>query len=267
MDQKYCVSCDEPVVDKKPPCPLMCNSPKCAAYQDRYKINTELTPIIWVLGGPGSGKETQCRKIVTEFGFTHLSTGDLLRAEVESGSERGKCLTSIMERGGLVPNDLVLAILKEAMILKAPTANGFLIDGYPREKSQGMEFEKTIAPVSAILFFDASHGTLTQRLNTRALTSGRVDDNAATIKLRLQTFADNNDLVLAQYKDKLITVDAESHPDAIFQMVKEKLGPLVLRAEAARLARVAAQGALPSAIATASAAAGVYNSQQSGQRM
>ncbi|XP_026737998.1 adenylate kinase isoenzyme 1-like [Trichoplusia ni] len=241
MEQKYCVSCDEPVVEKKPPCPLMCKSPKCAAYQDRCKINTEITPIIWVLGGPGSGKETQCKRIVAQYGYTHLSTGDLLRNEINSGSDRGKCLTSIMARGGLVPNDLVLAVLKEAMINLAPTSQGFLVDGYPREKSQGAEFEKVIAPATALLFFEASHATLIKRLLYRAQTSNRPDDNEETIKLRLKTFDENNDLVLDQYKDKLIRINAEPHPDAIFNSVKEALDPIAQQSQAARAARTAAQ--------------------------
>lgn len=68
-------------------------------FQFQAPIDSNKKPIVWVLGGPGSGKGTQCEKIIAKYGFTHLSTGDLLRAEVKSGSERAKCLTSIMERG------------------------------------------------------------------------------------------------------------------------------------------------------------------------
>lgn len=67
--------------------------------QDPNAVDPVKTPIIWVLGGPGSGKGTQCEKIIAKYGFTHLSTGDLLRAEVQSGSSRAKCLTTIMEKG------------------------------------------------------------------------------------------------------------------------------------------------------------------------
>ncbi|XP_029855284.1 adenylate kinase isoenzyme 1 isoform X2 [Aquila chrysaetos chrysaetos] len=102
--------------------------------------------IIFVVGGPGSGKGTQCEKIVQKYGYTHLSTGDLLRAEVSSGSERGKKLQAIMEKGELVPLDTVLDMLRDAMVAKADVSKGFLIDGYPREVKQGEEFEKKIAP-------------------------------------------------------------------------------------------------------------------------
>ncbi|XP_075991895.1 adenylate kinase isoenzyme 1-like isoform X2 [Anticarsia gemmatalis] len=183
-------------------------------------------PIVWILGGPGSGKGTQCEKIIAKYGFTHLSTGDLLRAEVKSGSDRAKNLTAIMEQGQLVPNDVVLDLLKEAMEARAAKANGFLIDGYPREKSQGIEFEKAIAPVTVIIYFEASCDTLTKRLLGRALSSGRADDNEETIKLRLKTFLDNNQQVLDQYPDKLRRINAEQGVDAIFAEVEQILDPI-----------------------------------------
>ncbi|XP_073941335.1 adenylate kinase 1 isoform X2 [Choristoneura fumiferana] len=195
-------------------------------------IDSTKTPIVWILGGPGSGKGTQCDKIIAKYGFIHLSTGDLLREEVRSGSERAKCLTAIMERGELVPNDLVLDLLKEAMLQHAEKARGFLIDGYPREKSQGIAFEQTIAPATVIIYFEAKSETLTKRLLGRAVSSGRADDNEETIKLRLKTFLDNNDQVLAQYPDKLRRINAEQSVDAIFGEVQKILDPIVARAAA-----------------------------------
>lgn len=86
-------------------------------------------PIIWILGGPGSGKGTQCAKIVEKYNFSHFSTGDLLRAEVTSGSDKGKELAEIMKRGDLVPNEEVLALLDRAMKEVTGKAKGYLIDG------------------------------------------------------------------------------------------------------------------------------------------
>merc|ERR1712020_473057 len=102
------------------------------------------------------GKGTQCDKIVAKYGFTHLSSGDLLRDEVNSGSARGKELLAIMEKGDLVPLQVVLDLLAEAMIKKLPSSKGFLIDGYPRELAQGVEFEKDIGPCSQILYFEVN---------------------------------------------------------------------------------------------------------------
>lgn len=118
-------------------------------------------PIIWVLGGPGSGKGTQCDRIVAKYHFSHFSTGDLLRDEVKSGSAKGQQLTELMTRGDLVPNDEVLALLKAAMEKVADTTVGYLIDGYPREKDQGAAFEMQIAPVDIILYFECAEVSLT----------------------------------------------------------------------------------------------------------
>ena len=146
-----------------------------------------------MLGGPGCGKGTQCDRIVAKYGFTHLSSGDLLRDEVKSGSDRGKQLNEMMERGELVPLFVVLDLLAEAMLAKLSGSKGFLIDGYPREVAQvsrsrpilkvfklyistfqkGQEFEKEIAPCTKILYFDVKDETMTERLLKRGQSSGK----------------------------------------------------------------------------------------------
>jgi len=180
-------------------------------------------PIVWVLGGPGCGKGTQCDKVVAKYGFTHLSSGDLLRDEVASGSERGKSLTAIMESGQLVPLAIVLDLLAEAMIKKLSGSKGYLIDGYPREVAQGAEFEKAIAPCKHILYFEVSDETMTSRLLKRAETSGRADDNVDTIKKRLVTFHQHSEPVIQAYSSKCSVIPAERSVDAIFADVTAAL--------------------------------------------
>ncbi|KAL4623330.1 adenylate kinase isoenzyme 5-like isoform X1 [Arapaima gigas] len=177
--------------------------------------------IIFVVGGPGSGKGTQCERIVAKYGYTHLSTGDLLRAEVNSGSERGKQLSVIMQKGELVPLDTVLDMLKEAMIAKADASKGFLIDGYPREVQQGEEFEKKIGPPNLLLYINAKADTMLQRLMKRGETSGRADDNEATIRKRLDLYYKATEPVIAFYEDRGIVrkIDAEASVDEVFTRV------------------------------------------------
>nr|XP_034957397.1 adenylate kinase isoenzyme 1 isoform X1 [Zootoca vivipara] len=184
--------------------------------------------IIFVVGGPGSGKGTQCEKIVQKYGYTHLSTGDLLRAEVSSGSDRGKKLSAIMEKGELVPLDTVLDMLREAMVAKADTSKGFLIDGYPREVKQGEEFEKKIAPPTLLLYVDAGKDTMVKRLLKRGETSGRVDDNEETIKKRLETYYKATEPVIAFYEKRGIVrkLNAEGSVDDVFQQVCTHLDAL-----------------------------------------
>jgi len=181
--------------------------------------------IVFVLGGPGSGKGTQCDKIVAKYGFTHLSTGDLLRDEVASGSERGKKLTETMEKGELVSLDTVLGLLRDAMIKKAATSKGFLIDGYPRELDQGKKFEADVGPVQSVLYFEVADETMKKRLLKRAETSGRVDDNEATIVKRLKTFHDHTQPVIDYYEkqNKVCKIVAEGTVDEIFAKVTAHL--------------------------------------------
>ncbi|XP_006834864.1 PREDICTED: adenylate kinase isoenzyme 1 isoform X2 [Chrysochloris asiatica] len=186
------------------------------------------TKIIFVVGGPGSGKGTQCEKIVQKYGYTHLSTGDLLRAEVSSGSDRGKMLSEIMEKGQLVPLETVLDMLRDAMVAKVDTSKGFLIDGYPREVQQGEEFERRIGQPTLLLYVDAGAETMTQRLLKRGETSGRVDDNEETIKNRLQTYYKATEPVIAFYEKRGIVrkVNAEGSVDSVFSQVCTHLDTL-----------------------------------------
>jgi len=99
-------------------------------------------PVIWVLGGPGSGRNTQCEKLCETYGFKNLCMGDLLRAEVASGSDLGKSIYETMERGELVDRNVALDLLKKAMLNQFDTANGYLIRGYPKNIQQAQDFEK-----------------------------------------------------------------------------------------------------------------------------
>jgi len=168
-------------------------------------------------------KGTQCDKIVAQYGYTHLSSGDLLREEVASGSDRGKTLNAMMEKGDLVPLFVVLDLLAEAMLARLSGSKGFLIDGYPREVSQGEEFEKEICPCSKILYFEVSDDTMTERLLKRGQSSGRVDDNVETIKKRLNTFHQHSEPVMVHYAAKCAKIPAERGVDEIFADVQKAL--------------------------------------------
>jgi len=178
-------------------------------------------PIVFVVGGPGSGKGTQCEKIVEKYGFTHFSSGDLLRAEVASGSDKGKWLKSIMEKGELVPLEEVLELIKSNMINASGSSKGFLIDGYPREVEQGIKFENTIGECTFVLWIDASQETMMKRLLHRAQTSGRADDNEETIKNRLLTFVKATEPVIEYYKkkNKVKQINSEQSKDEVFAEV------------------------------------------------
>ena len=94
-------------------------------------------------GGPGSGKGTQCAKIVKEFGFKHISAGDLLRQEVAKETDQGKEIQQIMTQGKLVPAEVIVKLLKQTLLTNSNVV-GFLLDGFPRNLSQGEAFEREV---------------------------------------------------------------------------------------------------------------------------
>ncbi|XP_078281886.1 adenylate kinase isoenzyme 5-like isoform X1 [Rhinoraja longicauda] len=210
------------------PEPLVQSEESLAAEDFTMSDKLKGCKIIFVVGGPGSGKGTQCEQVVQKYGYTHLSTGDLLRAEVTSGSEKGKSLHAIMEKGELVPLDTVLEMLRDAMIAKADVSKGFLIDGYPREVKQGEEFEKKIGPPSLLLYIDAGKETMVKRLLERGKTSGRADDNEETITKRLETYYKATEPVINYYQNRKIVrkINAEGTVDEVFAQVATALDAL-----------------------------------------
>lgn len=177
--------------------------------------------IVFVLGGPGSGKGTQCDRIVQRYGFTHLSSGDLLREEVSNETQLAVQIKAVMDKGQLVPLEMVLTLLKQAIQKHSATSKGFLIDGYPRELDQGRRFEAEVAPVERVIYFQVSDQTMKSRIMKRATYSGRSDDNETTVSKRLATFHANNQPVVDYYNNqrKLCTINAEGSVDEVFNRV------------------------------------------------
>nr|KAF6443060.1 adenylate kinase 5 [Molossus molossus] len=173
--------------------------------------------IIFMIGGPGSGKGTQCEKLVEKYGFTHLSTGELLRNELSSESERSKLIRDLMDRGLLVPSGVVLELLKEAMVASLGHTTGFLIDGYPQEVKQGEEFGRRIGDPHLVICMDCSADTMTNRLLQRSQRSPGAD-NAATIARRLEAYYRASIPVVAYYETKtgLQKINAEGTPEEVF---------------------------------------------------
>ncbi|TPX38130.1 hypothetical protein SmJEL517_g00167 [Synchytrium microbalum] len=179
--------------------------------------------IVFVLGGPGSGKGTQCDRLVAEFKYVHLSSGDLLRAEVASGSQLGQQLDSIMKEGKLVPLDITLRLIREAMERADPNAPGFLLDGFPRELDQAYAFEQQIAKCKLALVFECPEEVLIQRLLKRGETSGRADDNIETIKKRFQTFQDASRPAIEyfQKENRCVKISSDVTPDQVYEKARE----------------------------------------------
>ncbi|KAJ3288453.1 hypothetical protein HK104_008171 [Borealophlyctis nickersoniae] len=182
--------------------------------------------IVFVLGGPGCGKGTNCVRLAKDFNYTHLSAGDLLRAEVATGSDLGKELENLMKEGKIVPMHVTLRLLREAME-KNDDADGFLIDGFPRQLDQAEAFEKqaisSVAQCKFVLYFECTEELLERRLLERGKTSGRADDNIETIKKRFNTFLETSLPVINRYVElgKCIKISSEPPMEEVYQNVRK----------------------------------------------
>ncbi|OWM64472.1 UMP-CMP kinase 3-like isoform X6 [Punica granatum] len=177
--------------------------------------------VVYVLGCPGSGKSTQCSKISAGLGFFHLSAGDLLQEEINSGSEDGKMIADLKREGRLVPSEIVVKLLQQAMQRTGNKKS--LIDGFPRnEENQNII---KIEP-ELVLLLDCSEEESTRRLLNR--NQGRVDDNAETIKKRFKVYSESTLPVINYYSSngKLRRIDAERPIEEVYESVKEILSEL-----------------------------------------
>lgn len=173
----------------------------------------------FMMGGPGSGKGTQCERLVQRFRATHLSTGELLRAEVASGSASGLAVAEVIAEGQIVASETTVGLLQLAM---ARSRGPFLIDGFPRSLENLEAFERRrLSPGVFMLFLEVSEEVMLQRLRLRGESSGRSDDNEATIRKRFRTFLDESMPVVRELERRGLVrrVPAEDSPNVVFRRV------------------------------------------------
>lgn len=161
------------------------------------------------LGPPGAGKGTQAARLCEGHGMKHLSTGDLLRSEVAAGTALGQEAEAVMNRGELVSDALVLAIVESQM--KALTADGWLLDGFPRTVPQAEALEPLLKelqqPIEAVVLLELDDAVLIERL----LARGRADDNEAVIRNRLEVYREKTAPLISFYRDKDLLVAVPAH--------------------------------------------------------
>ena len=180
---------------------------------------------IVLLGAPGSGKGTQAEKIVQKFQIPHISTGDLLRAEVAAGTELGKRADVIMKSGALVSDEIILDMI-HSRLSKDDVNQGFMLDGFPRTLPQAEGLDKLLVgmdqPLDIVLFLDVDYGEIMQRLLARK----RADDNEDTIRKRLQVYEAETAPLIDYYKAKgnLRSVQGTGTVDEITARIFKVLG-------------------------------------------
>ncbi|XP_075953300.1 UMP-CMP kinase [Anarhichas minor] len=195
-----------------------------------YRVSLMMKPqVVFVLGGPGAGKGTQCSKIVENYSYTHLSAGDLLRAEQgREGSECGQLIDSYIKEGSIVPVEITINLLRKAMeetMHKDDKQFRFLIDGFPRNEDNLTGWNTVMvdeADVKFVLFFDCSNEVCMDRCLERGKSSGRTDDNRESLEKRIQTYLQSTRPIIELYEKqgKVRTVDASHSLDKVFADVK-----------------------------------------------
>lgn len=210
---------------------------------------------IVLLGAPGSGKGTQAKKLMAEKNIPQISTGDMLRAAAAAGSRFGLQAKKIMDAGNLVPDEIVLGIISERLG-EADTADGFILDGFPRTRQQALDLEDLLdqigKPLDTVVLMDIDCEILTKRLTGRRTCSltgkllniyfssqeeldectnaggelvQRVDDIGDTIKSRLEVYRRQTEPLIEYYRnrDKLKTIDADGSVDVVFQRFSDAI--------------------------------------------
>jgi adenylate kinase len=181
-----------------------------------------------VLGPPGAGKGTQAVRIAKEFACSDVATGDIFRANVAEGSELGQAAQEYMDRGDLVPDDLVIAMVMERLAERDCQA-GFVLDGFPRTVNQAEALDRRLAelgsPLEAALSFDVTEEELLRRLAGRAAAQHRSDDAEQTIRHRLEVFAIKTRPLIDYYARRglLVNVDAIGPIEVVTKRILDDL--------------------------------------------
>jgi adenylate kinase len=171
--------------------------------------------------------EKASEKIIEKYDLVHLSTGDLLRKEMKAGTPLGKEAKNLIEKGQLVPDEVVIGMISTALDAN-PQANGFLFDGFPRTIAQAAALDKLLihkkTAINAVLFLMVNEEELITRLVGRAKTSGRLDDADPEIQRKRQDIYKNETLPVAGYyqnQEKVTRIDGEGSIDEIFERLCE----------------------------------------------
>lgn len=186
--------------------------------------------VVFVLGGPGAGKGTMCELAESQLGWHHLSTGELCRAEQKAGGPIGETIDSYLSQTKLVPDDIVVTLLKNSMekITRTTGRNNFLLDGFPRSLGNLDQWYKIFGQdeqLPKMLYFECPYDVLEKRILGRAKYTGRSDDNIESIKLRFDTFKSQTlpTVELFKSKNRCVEIDTSQDRQAVYNLVRDNL--------------------------------------------
>lgn len=183
-----------------------------------------------LLGAPGSGKGTQAARLKEHLQVPHISTGDLLRAEVAAGTPLGTEAREVMARGELVSDEILLGMLEDRFS-RPDTRAGFILDGYPRNLAQadalGQLLQRIGQPMDHAVFLEVPTELLVERIAGRAAAEGRADDTPESVRTRLRIYDERTAPVVDYYRqhDQLAVVDGVGTQDEVFTRIVEAIAP------------------------------------------
>ena len=183
-----------------------------------------------IFGPPGSGKGTQASRIEKEFHLVHLSTGDILRSEVARGTEIGLEMARIMAAGDLVPDEIIVSIVRRRLP-ESEVGAGVLLDGFPRTLEQSSALDEMLASeghrVDFVVALDVPEQVLVDRILHRAAIEGRPDDTREAIAERMHEYHKLTEAVLSYYREhgvRVVEVDGTGDPEAVFERIRGAVG-------------------------------------------
>jgi adenylate kinase len=189
---------------------------------------------ILLLGPQGAGKGTQAKRIAAEYGIPHIATGDILRAAIAAGTELGGRIQPIYDRGDLVPDGLMIDLIRERLT-QPDAADGFVLDGFPRTIAQADALDAMLREISreldVVFELQLSDDLAVQRLLKRAREEGRTDDTPEVIRTRLANYHDKTEPLVEYYrlKGNLVGIHADRSIDQVFSEIQAALDQVAVR--------------------------------------
>jgi adenylate kinase len=189
---------------------------------------------ILLLGPQGSGKGTQAKRISAEYGIPHVATGDMLRETIAGGTELGRTVKPILERGDLVPDEVMISLIRERLS-RDDTADGFVLDGFPRTMAQAEALDAMLREIGrelTIVFeLQLPDEVCIARLLRRARLEGRVDDTPEVVRRRLELYHRETEPLIEHYRatGKLVGIHADRSIPEVFSEIQEALDHLSVR--------------------------------------
>ena len=189
---------------------------------------------ILILGPQGSGKGTQAQRIAASYEVPHIATGDMLREAMAAGTELGRRVRPIYDAGELVPDELMIGLIRERLE-QEDVDEGFVLDGFPRTAAQAEALDDMLReidrPISVVLQLDVPEDVCVERLSKRALAEGRVDDTPDAIRTRLALYRRETEPLIERYRThgSLVVIHGDRPVDAVFDEIQAALEQAAVR--------------------------------------